>query len=313
MNMHPPFDHILITRFNVPTLGRESLIRAREGWLRQRVDLFETYCLPSVSHQTIKNFQWLIYFDPESPPWLKDWVRQHESRHSFIPLFRESISRRELVSDLHSLIDETSEVLVTTNLDNDDALATDFIARVQHAIHGASRTAIYLEHGVILQDENLYLRRDNTNAFCSVAESWDKPVTAWADWHNRLGRSMPVTVVDGPPAWLQVIHDSNVSNVVHGTLSRPRLFNSRFPHVLAGLPEPRTHVLLGDAILWRPIRGTKAVMRQLAKTIAIQLFGRDGFDRLKNRVAELISRRQQSAGPRSKSPATADQRLKAEK
>ncbi len=42
-------DHVLLTRFNLPTPGVEGLIRAREGWLQDRIELFELYCAPSVA------------------------------------------------------------------------------------------------------------------------------------------------------------------------------------------------------------------------------------------------------------------------
>ncbi|MCU1424755.1 MAG: hypothetical protein JWM51_1046, partial [Microbacteriaceae bacterium] len=70
-------DHVLLTRFNLPSAGVESLIRAQEGWLRTRVELFERYCVPSVLAQTSSSYRWLIYFDPESPQWLKDRVEVH--------------------------------------------------------------------------------------------------------------------------------------------------------------------------------------------------------------------------------------------
>jgi hypothetical protein len=33
---------------------------------------FERYCAPSVSRQSTDDFTWLIFFDPESPQWLKE-------------------------------------------------------------------------------------------------------------------------------------------------------------------------------------------------------------------------------------------------
>ncbi|MBY8850425.1 putative rhamnosyl transferase, partial [Saccharothrix sp. MB29] len=67
-------DHVVLTRFNLPSVGAESVVRAQEGWLTKRVGLFERYCLPSVAAQTSSDFRWLIYFDPESPQWLKDRI-----------------------------------------------------------------------------------------------------------------------------------------------------------------------------------------------------------------------------------------------
>lgn len=303
----PTIDHAFITRFNVPTPGRESLIRAREGWLRQRVELFDTFCLPSVIDQSNRNFRWLVYFDPESPEWFMDWIRKHESRGSFHPLFRISISNNDLVADLRSITGGHGDVLMTTNLDNDDALAIDFVERLQAAIQGSTRTAIYFQHGAILRSSKLYLRRDRHNAFCTVAEPWKHPVTAWNDWHNRLVLSMPATILGGNPAWLQVVHGSNVSNAVHGTLTRPRSLSGSFPHALAALPDPEPWEVLVDFALWRPVRGMKTIVRRSVKYVALAILGRDGFDRLKNLVSERTNRRRRLKLSPTISPSVAGQ------
>ena len=54
--MRIDLDHVLLTRFNLPSKGHESLVRAQENWLRNRVVLFERYCLPSVAAQTCRSF-----------------------------------------------------------------------------------------------------------------------------------------------------------------------------------------------------------------------------------------------------------------
>ncbi len=50
------FTHLILTRFNLATPGRESAIRNRPGWLAERFDLFERICLPSVASQTCRDF-----------------------------------------------------------------------------------------------------------------------------------------------------------------------------------------------------------------------------------------------------------------
>ena len=51
LSLVPTLDHVILTRFNLPTGGVEGIMRAREGWLRERIDLFERYCAPSVAAQ----------------------------------------------------------------------------------------------------------------------------------------------------------------------------------------------------------------------------------------------------------------------
>ena len=194
-------DHVLLTRFNLPTDGVEGLIRAREGWLRERVALFETYCAPSVYGQTCQNFRWIIYFDPDSPRWLNDWISKYAPGR-FSPIFRSSVSSDDVVTDIRTLLGGGNSILVTSNIDNDDALALDFVERIQSAASSIERTALYITNGLIKNGTRIYLRRDARNAFCSVVESWESPSTCWCDWHNLLGNSMKVLQLAEDPGWL---------------------------------------------------------------------------------------------------------------
>lgn len=286
----PVFDHVILTRFNLPSAGRESLIRAQDGWLRNRVALFEKYCLPSIRRQDTNAFKWIIYFDPESPQWLMDWLKTLDEPADFVPVFRESVSHTDLLADLRTVTGAQSQTLITTNLDNDDAVATDFVSRIQAAVQGHARQAIYLANGLILNEPNLYIRRDQDNAFCSVAESWNEPMTAWTDWHNRLHLHMQVNLVEGPPAWLQVIHGTNVSNRVHGRLTRPGDHLGSFGSLGVALPEPGRGKYFTEAYVTRPLRSSLWAVRSLAKRLVLQVAGRDGLDSLRNTVATTASR-----------------------
>ena len=270
-------DHAFITRFNVPTPGLEGLIRAQDGWLKDRVQLFERFCLPSMEGQTLQSFHWLVYFDPDSPQWFLDWLEDGKSSRRFTAIFRSSVSRDELVSDLRQATGGRGDLLLTTNLDNDDGLAVDFVSRLQHAATAPERTALYLTRGLILRDSRTYLRSDPLNAFCSVAEPWNSPVTAWADWHNRLGLAMAVQSIPGPPAWLQVVHGRNVSNTVHGRLCNPSGFAGLFPYALDGMPNPGRQQLLLDNLVHGPMRSLRAGLRSGLKGLALTFSGKKSF------------------------------------
>lgn len=281
--MTPTIDHVLLTRFNLPSAGAESLIRARDGWLRERVALFEGRCLPSVLEQTA-NVSWIIYFDPESPRWLKEWI-EAAAVGSFHPIFRAEVSRDELVGDLREVTGAAGDVLVTTNLDNDDALSSDFAARIHRSVVAPKRHAIFIRRGLILKDGRLYRHSDRNNAFCSVAEPWDEPVTAWVDWHTRLAGKMPARVLGGPPGWLQVVHGNNVSNRVRGVLTSPGAHAAGFGDLLAGLDEPGRAALLADRTVIAPLRAARLAARTLAKNTLLPILGKERFDRLKHALA----------------------------
>jgi len=278
-------DHVILTRFNLPTPGVESLVRAREGWLRNRVLLFESYCVPSVLAQTEQNFRWIIYFDPESPDWLKEQIRSHDEAGTFTPIFRTSVSHDELMADLRSITGAAGDELITTNLDNDDGLSTDFVSRLQAAAVPGPRAAIYLSRGLIKSPDGLFLRTDRHNAFCSVRETWDDPQTCWVDWHDLLPRHMPVLELAGAPGWLQVVHGGNVSNRVRGALVSPTGYYFGFPDLLDDVRVPTRTELLRDKLISQPARSLRETARLVVKRGARAVFGKDGLDRLKSFLA----------------------------
>ncbi|ABK05499.1 hypothetical protein Arth_4124 [Arthrobacter sp. FB24] len=280
--MSAPADHVLLTRFNLPSRGAESRIRAKDGWLKTRLGLFESYCLPSVRCQSNQNFHWIIYFDPQSPAWLRERIAELNQDALFTPIFRAEVSSAELLQDLHAVTGARHNELLTTNLDNDDGLASDFVERLQAAGHSGTRTAIYLVNGLIRCGSGLYLRTDRANAFCSVREDWAAARTCWSDWHNLLGRSMSVKELAGDPAWLQLVHDSNVSNRIRGRRVSPEPYRVAFGGLLDGVPDLSAIEEFKDLAVGRPRRFVKESGRLLVKKIALNVLGKEGLDQLKS-------------------------------
>jgi len=289
--MDAEFDHVLLTRFNLPSAGAESFVRSKEGWLRSRVELFERYCLPSVENQTVRSFQWIIYFDPQSPEWLKAKVQQLSRTSTFVPIYRAHVSRQELLQDLRAVSGARHKNLMTTNLDNDDGLASDFVQRLHNVPLGSDRAAVYLVRGLIRSGTSVYLRTDRSNAFCSVHEAWNAAETCWSNWHNLLATSMNVVEVGGEPAWLQVIHGSNVSNRVRGRRISAAACRPGFGALLDGVDNLGRGDVLKDVLIQAPARGVRDFGRTTAKRAALALLGRDGLDRLKSEWASRSLRR----------------------
>jgi hypothetical protein len=281
-------DHVLVTRFNLPTDGLEGLIRARDGWLRERVGLFEAYCAPSVHRQTCQNFQWIVYFDLDSPGWLHDWISKYAPGR-FTPVFRSSVGPENVVADIRKLFGANSSVLVTSNLDNDDALALDFVERVQSAAPQVDRTAVYLTHGLIKSGTRVYLRRDMRNAFCSVIETWESPSTCWHDWHTLLGKSMKVLQLSGDPGWLQVVHGRNVSNRVRGRLISASKYTMLFSDLLDDVTPVAFMSYVNDLLLAQPLRTLKDTARMAIKRVTMRVIGKEGLHRVH---AFWVSRRE---------------------
>lgn len=301
--MTRPVTHVLLTRFNLPSRGHESVVRARENWLRDRVVLFERYCLPSVLGQSCRDFTWLIYFDPQSPAWLLDWVGGHEAEGHFRAVLREEVSRADLLADIRTASGRCRGDLLTTNLDNDDSLARDFVARLQEVETRGVRTALYLGDGLVLREQRIYRRVDPHNAFCSVREGGEDAVTCWSDWHNLLPRHMPTVVVRGEPAWLQVIHGTNVSNRVRGRRARPSDHRGAFPGLLDGMPDPTRRELTHEVLVGTPSRALREGGRATAKVVIGTVLGRTGLDRAKHAWASVRRTASRGCAPRRRSAA----------
>ena len=285
-------DHVFLTRFNLPSGGAEQAIRAREGWLRDRVGLFERYCLPSMRAQTDREFSWIIYFDPQSPAWLRVWIDRINNDGIFNPVFRAAVDDAALRHDLQLVVGTPQARLLTTNLDNDDGLSSDFVARLKATALAASpeRHALYLTRGLIKNGQRLYTRTDKNNAFCSVVESWQEPTSCWANWHNLLGQQMPVIRESGPPAWLQVVHGTNVSNRVRGRRANPQQHRRGFPGLLDDLESPAWGELIAEYTIGTALRGGREVARAGIKWAAMKLLGRDGLDRARALCSNLAAK-----------------------
>jgi hypothetical protein len=282
----PLVDHVLLTRFNLPSAGVEGVIRAREGWLHNRVEVFERYCAPSVASQT-RPVTWIIYFDPESPSWLLNRLAPLVDRGLFRPIRRASVSRDELLSDIEETLPSPRRFLITTNLDNDDGLAIDFSERVTSAHGPHDRAVLYITRGLVKSPRGLFERRDPLNAFCSVRESWDDPVTVWSEYHNEFPRVMPALQLEGPPGWLQVIHGENVSNRVRGRLVSPRSYAGQFGHLLDDVEEPSRRASLKDELLYRPGRLVRDTARSTTRSTALRLLGKERYSDAKLLLARV--------------------------
>lgn len=281
--------HVFLTRFNLPSEGVESMIRAKEGWLRDRIVLFDRYSVPSVRGQDAGDVFWIVYLDPESPAWLKQRMSQLESEGLLAPIYRETVSDDDLAEDIRRVVGHDRGPVITSNLDNDDGLATDFVRRLRQARITAPRTALYVVFGLIKHGEQLFLRHDRDNAFCAVREDLTELRTCWADWHNRLSRHMPVVEVDGPPGWLQVVHGNNVSNRVRGRLVGPDAYRAAFPGLLDDVTEPSRTAKLRSGVVDSPVRFLRDRGRQAIRVGLVRIIGREGFDRLKYRGAGVLA------------------------
>lgn len=281
--------HVFLTRYNLPTPGVERLIRARDGWLRDRTRLFETYTLPSMRRQQGVSFHWVVYLDPASPGWLVARMNELRSEGILRPILRAQVSPEERLRDIQEVTERKHGRLITTNLDNDDGLCNDFAARVQQLADAhTGRNAIYLTNGLVVTSTACYLLRDRSNAFCSVVEDLSGAVTCWADWHNRLGLHMPVVRAGGAPAWLQVIHDANVSNRPRGRLVSPAPYRHSFGGLVNHVSVPNRFRRTTDATIGFPVRYARDQSRSFMRRAAVSTMGKGRYDSFKQKLVGRV-------------------------
>ena len=172
----PWFRHVILTRFNLATSGRESKLRNNPDWLSHRFDLFERYCLPSVCGQTTQDFDWLIFFDDQTPEEFRSRVKDAQSMQPFhsiySPLFPSDGWRNAALDCVSS---DPREALLTSTLDNDDGIAQDYVQRLHSAVGkftGDKPLAFNFLNGLIVSDKKLYLHQHPSSAFRNIIEPY---------------------------------------------------------------------------------------------------------------------------------------------
>lgn len=218
--MNPNFDHFILTRFNLASPGRESRLRSDPAWLTLRFELFERFCLPSLVAQTNQNFRWLIFFEHDTPDEFKLRITALADRYSSIePQWVDSLRGPSVEDLLSAVLASDKPFLLTSRLDNDDALAADFVEKLQASVPDQVDAPVFLNFplGFNYQSEVAYLDCDYSNAFMACYEPRQDFGTVWVRQHHRVSEVGAVVQIDSEQAmWLQVIHSHNVSNRVRG-------------------------------------------------------------------------------------------------
>jgi hypothetical protein len=207
------FSHLLMTRFNVPKEHRTS---PDTRWLIHRFDLFHKFCYPSVKSQSNQNFKWLVFFDVNTPAEFKEKIKGYAKWSQFVPCFIKQFTEELYIPFILENIHADSEYLITSRVDNDDALAIHYIQKVQYAFKYQQIEFINFDYGFVydVRTGKLFIRNHYINAFVSLIEKIDNIKTVYKMDHRELGRLGNVIRMNCEPMWLQIIHGDNLSNKV---------------------------------------------------------------------------------------------------
>ncbi|GAA6137342.1 hypothetical protein NBRC116583_10890 [Arenicella sp. 4NH20-0111] len=268
--------HIVLTRFNLPSKGRERKLRQSSAWLDERFTLFESVCLPSMAAQTSQDFLWLVFFDSQTSDAHQARAKNMVKAHKNIRLIW---LRGSLHSAINSIIDEVAEkqtkTLITTRLDNDDALNKNFIHhihRIQSTIPINESRIVNFDNGIVFSNGRAYEHRDTSNAFTTLVEPFSSNNnTIWKKQHTRLSELADIINIEQPAMWLQVIHNRNISNRVRGYRVNNQVVAQNFSTDLTPLPEEKNLPIKIENVILYPLRCFKEWGRGKLK-LAYQLF-----------------------------------------
>lgn len=250
--------HFILTRFNLLLWNKDKEgkeVRSRE-WLEHRFMLFERYCLPSIKNQTCQSFEWIVLFDSTTPEPFKERIGEWQKEcpqlvpvyvkpkdgHRFAQIFREEVVRRlslrvqefkssslnqelEILSISSANTDDTNHTdkrfkrVLTTYLDNDDALNVRFVEDIQRrAAELPDETFITYDDGYQYFTDHNYVMQIHfpRNHFMSVVERADaslKTIYGYGS-HYYIEKMNGVRIehVKNLPMWSEVIHGKNMGN-----------------------------------------------------------------------------------------------------
>ena len=227
-------NHFILTRFNLKLWWNEDKNHQpiqTEEWLKERFRLFQTYTWPSLKAQTNQDFKWICLFDEDTPQQYKETVQQlHDQWHSFLPYYcgekETKHFQRYFKFLVYSNSDKAQESLLTTYLDNDDALHKDFVKDVQERLkHLQYNTIISFKYGIQYYEEmNIAIRIPyKNNHFLTYYERLSEHLrTVWDFWHYSIFK-YPHIIIElieekDTPRWIETIHTGNIDNDVKMTV-----------------------------------------------------------------------------------------------
>jgi hypothetical protein len=205
------FRHLILTPFNIRTAGAPGL---DEGWLAHRFELFETFCYPAIRAQTCRDFRWLVFLDPDTPAGFQRRIEDLGSDSPLEPVYIPKMEdyRRPTLERIGADVTH----VITTTLDNDDAVATSFVERVQAEFRGQDFEFVNFLHGyrLDLRKRRLYAHAIRVNPFISLIERNGEGVRTMRGCgpHDHLASKFPqIRDVATEPLWLQVVHGRNIA------------------------------------------------------------------------------------------------------
>lgn len=215
--------HFLITLFNLQLWHADKTKTAThtDEWLAKRFQLFETYCLPSVSQQTTKDFIWLCLLDENTPAAYKERIEQYRQQvPQLTPCYftKEHMANWEghLKEIIRSLLNGADYVM-TTNLDNDDSIHRNMLEHLQSTFDQSEKIGLYTyidgiqyfpKTGLILN-----MKYPHNHFLTSIEDTHVDFQTIKSVRHAKARKNISaLTDITDKPYWIEIVHATNVNN-----------------------------------------------------------------------------------------------------
>ena len=204
--MGRPFRHVLITRFNVEIAYADPGRGIQELWLRDRLRVFDHITVPSVKSQTVPLDAWLVFFNAKSPSWFKSAIEEHDS---ITPVWIDGpLLDGRIAAELTALGLADRDYLITSRVDNDDALSRTYVETVQSNFDSQDRLFIEFPRGIEYANGDYYRKTWRSNPFLSLIENTRtaKVDTVICRPHPEVRRSEPTLTIWQKEMWMQNSH-----------------------------------------------------------------------------------------------------------
>jgi glycosyltransferase involved in cell wall biosynthesis len=219
------FQHIILTRFNLRLWNKDRAgdkVRTL-AWLEHRFMLFERYCFPSVKKQTCQDFEWIVLFDSKTPDTFKQIIAGFQEQcPQLIPVFVEPEDGRYFAKIFRAEVAKRlcAKRVITTYLDNDDALSVRFVEDLQKRISSQEDdTFVYYDEGYQFYTDYKYMMQIHypRNHFVSYVESGNpatlKSVFGFGGhYYIYTIKGAKIVHIDNLPMWCEVCHEKNMLN-----------------------------------------------------------------------------------------------------
>lgn len=217
-------NHYIITRFNI-ILNNQVLnnqidkidVSTDEKYLQYRFSLFEKYTVPSVKTQSNKNFIWIVLFSARTPKKFKNKIKQIQSElPNFRPIFLETSDEIQVI--LFEIFKrERTGTLVTSRLDNDDAISFNYVQTVQNNIEHNGKTELLVFPDGIQFDLKERLMTNyhfpNNHFSTLICDQKNKIETILGYNHMEIAKHFKVKFSsEKKPMWLELVHGGNILN-----------------------------------------------------------------------------------------------------